>query len=851
MIAEKIHIRALTIAQRVHLLSQGLKDRSPSVKDTCTNQLLQTWLKVYQGNILDLLKCLDVENSLDTCELMLGAIFKKSPPSELVQNFDLLDDSLVVPWEKLTCENATYWRCLCEHVKSLGVTAEEQLDRILPNGKQYSTYLAVVVKKMETEEDLEEQLIHEFILQQLLNLAQSLDFSDEVGRQELRSQVQSLLANEKMSHVQVKPLLGLYRQLVTDASAQINNLTEIISDIRQPIRVVENKTNEEEQRKINVKLAGVRVELNQLREELDECIKNQDFGRAAEIKFKVTELETSKQDLLDQSLPQTQEIREEKNDPKTLLKCLTIAWEMLEFSSVTNLTPTLQSLIEALILPGIQNPEPVVRNAALHALGLCCLLNKDTARSHLLLFIQASQMDQETVQRTALKIVFDMLHTFGLETFEVRVDDLDASQVEGPEFEATVFDEDEDGARQLDNSTGEGTAEVSTEEKAGGNTAAKVLNILLNSLDSKSSDLRTVCGEGLAKLLISGRVVSAKLMSRLLITWYNPVTEDDTYLRHCLGAFFPIFAFAGKANQLIMQEAVLPTLRTLFNAPATSPLVEVNTDNVADLLCHLTNHNFLVNKQVHAGDVQDVNPHDNLAVKLSNEILGEPNSFNVRTLCKMLTSLNLTAGNNSGLKELKVLGERMLKEVKDKQCSKILEKYQRSVKDQLRSSHQASLGSVTDGGDSQTEGPTELLDETLRSTADGAGDGNKTQTVGSITSVDGGPGDGPEPSTSRLSPASQTTTGRGKPRLQSLSENDLDHSVFSTPTPLRRTTRARKAKKVSADDPRINLEELLSDPDPDSQSEQEPLPHRSEKKGRVTRATKRRSPLGHIQGPHK
>ena len=52
-----------------------------------------------------------------------------------------------------------------------------------------------------------------------------------------------------------------------------------------------------------------------------------------------------------------------------------------------------------------------------------------------------------------------------------------------------------------------------------------------------------MAAEGLAKLLLSGRLVSAKLLSRLLLLWYNPVTADDNYLRHCLGAFFPVFAF--------------------------------------------------------------------------------------------------------------------------------------------------------------------------------------------------------------------------------------------------------------------------------------------------------------------
>lgn len=56
------------------------------------------------------------------------------------------------------------------------------------------------------------------------------------------------------------------------------------------------------------------------------------------------------------------------------------------------------------------------------------------------------------------------------------------------------------------------------------------------------SDLRTEAAEGLAKLIYNGRISSAKIFSRLVLLWYNPVTEDDTRLRHCLGVFFQLYA---------------------------------------------------------------------------------------------------------------------------------------------------------------------------------------------------------------------------------------------------------------------------------------------------------------------
>ena len=72
------------------------------------------------------------------------------------------------------------------------------------------------------------------------------------------------------------------------------------------------------------------------------------------------------------------------------------------------------------------------------------------------------------------------------------------------------------------------------------------LRMYLICLSLQSNDLRNVAAGGLAKLLLSGRVLSAKLFVRLLLLWYNPTTEDDVNLRHCLGVFFPVFAFASR-----------------------------------------------------------------------------------------------------------------------------------------------------------------------------------------------------------------------------------------------------------------------------------------------------------------
>jgi condensin complex subunit 3 len=46
-----------------------------------------------------------------------------------------------IPYDDLDCESAFYWRCLGQHIKSLGVEGEDLLDLLLPEVSGYCQYL--------------------------------------------------------------------------------------------------------------------------------------------------------------------------------------------------------------------------------------------------------------------------------------------------------------------------------------------------------------------------------------------------------------------------------------------------------------------------------------------------------------------------------------------------------------------------------------------------------------------------------------------------------------------------------------------------------------------------------------
>ncbi|NXR46669.1 CND3 protein, partial [Hippolais icterina] len=665
VLAEKVHMRALTIAQRVKLLQQGLNDRSDAVKEVLKKKLLQAWLQFTEGDVLELLHRLDVENCPEVAIPVLNAMYSLSPLHDIVQDCKNLDSRKLIPLEDLRAENVLYWRCLCEYLKSKGEEGEVVLEQVLPEPAIYADYLLSYLQSMpilteEQKEDFncfEKLMTKEFIGQQLILIIGCMDTMEEGGRKHLLVILQKILILPSTSAALIPLLVERLLSIVKDEDRRIQIIAEIISEVREPIVAVDQPVDAAEIRKQELKLAEIKVKLFEAKQALEECITLQDFNRASVLKEKITELEHTKNDLIKAAeQAEIKEMRVEKNDPETLLKCLIMCHEVLKIMSLSKgISPTINEIIQSLILPGVTNVHPAVRNMAVLCLGCCTLQNKEFAQQQLPLLLQVLQIDNIKIKLSALKAIFDQLMLFGIEPFKTRRDNDSESE-----------------SAHIRTENGDDRSETIEEEEETA-TVHSLLKLLSGFLDSEYSELRTEAAEGIAKLMFSGRLISAKLLSRLILLWYNPVTEEDTRLRHCLGVFFPLFAYANRSNQECFEEAYFPTLQTLLNAPATSPLAEVDISNVSELLVDLTRPSGLKCQSKKSQDYQELTVHDTLAMKICNEILADPTAPDIRIYAKALNSLELSSFSTENL--LVLLNE-IQEKVEDKPCQRAIEKIQ-------------------------------------------------------------------------------------------------------------------------------------------------------------------------------
>ncbi len=190
----------------------------------------------------------------------------------------------------------------------------------------------------------------------------------------------------------------------------------------------------------------MRVQLNILKNDLDEAVQNKDFVRAQELKVQMEELDEGYNKLQDElteaaamaSRPsRTSDVAPEKqtqaaeqsrpesamstsnkeDDPAVVHKCMVILYQLMQDPAIKTLDNTLHTLLDELIMPSIRHLDAEIRMSAVRSLGVFSLRNIDVAKRNLLLLFQIGHIDIRDVRLVALAMVNDLLLWYGLGAF--------------------------------------------------------------------------------------------------------------------------------------------------------------------------------------------------------------------------------------------------------------------------------------------------------------------------------------------------------------------------------------------------------------------------------------------------
>ena len=515
--------RHLSLPMREKLLRWGLRDRDENVRKATARLFRERWIEDCAGTrntegkspneaappnidaLLELLERIDVvNNSGSDSGIALEALkqFWEGRPDYL--SAVSFDDRF---WDTLTSESVFLVRSLNDYCREEGdgryeSILEEKLPEVTKLAfflQRYSNVLVETLRKNTTvdlpekEEDTVEQ---EFVVEQLLHIAQTLDYTDEIGRRKMFSLMRETLAIPELPEEITKLVVEVLRLVCGADSAGEREfcgiVLEAVAEIHDTIASDPSMVVDDDE------------SFHSARSELTDTTP--------------TKANTNKKMLLENP-----EQDEEKAIKEIMvnMKCLHIAQCMLQ-NVGDNLKENvhLVTMLNNLVVPAVRSHEAPIRERGLVCLGLCCLLDKTLAEENLTLFLHCFTKGHAALQTTALQILSDILttHPSVLTPIATSTNPEDAAVVQ-----KSVF---------------------------------KVFSKGLKA--SHAPEVQAAATAALCKLMLVRVVADADLLRQLVTTFFDPATADhaNAATRQALSYFLPVYAHSRRENMERLAEVV-------------------------------------------------------------------------------------------------------------------------------------------------------------------------------------------------------------------------------------------------------------------------------------------------------
>ncbi|KAK3301554.1 condensin subunit-like protein [Chaetomium strumarium] len=411
--------RHLSLSMREKLLRWGLRDRDENVRKAAGRLFRERWIEDCAGTpapaetgqpaevsppnldaLLELLERIDVVNSGGENGVALEAMrgFWEGRPD--YREAMVFDDQF---FETLSAESVFVVRTFNDFCRNEGngkfeALVEEKLPEVTKVAFYLERYIKVLIdaikkaEEQEAEEDEEEEdtVEQEFIVEQLLHIALTLDYSDEVGRRKMFALLRQTLSVPELPEEATKLTVAVLRDIcapdVAGEKEFCSIVLEAVADVHDTI--VDDVPDED----VN---------------------DNESFHSArSEVSSPSTPTKSGK--------GKTPELSEEEAAAKAIkeiminMKCLHIVQCMLaNVSGDLQQNDHLVAMLNNLVVPAVRSHEAPVRERGLVCLGLCSLLDRSLAEENLTLFMHFFSKGHTALQITALHILTDILNVHG------------------------------------------------------------------------------------------------------------------------------------------------------------------------------------------------------------------------------------------------------------------------------------------------------------------------------------------------------------------------------------------------------------------------------------------------------
>ncbi|KAF5663683.1 condensin complex subunit 3 [Fusarium heterosporum] len=407
--------RHLSVKMREKLLRWGIRDRDENVRKAASRLFRERWIEDCAGappqeegtpaepsppnfdGLFELLERIDVVNTGVENGVALEAMkgFWEGRPDyrETVE----FDDHF---WETLSAESVFMARSFNEFCRLEGDgkylnLLEEKLPEVTKLAFYLERYLHVLVTAVKRvaeadDEDEEEDTVEqEFIVEQLLQISLTLDYSDEVGRRKMFTLLRQAISipelPDEVTKLAVEALQGICSPDTAGEREFISIVLESVADIHDTI--VDDPPVDDAEDSFH--------------------------SARSEVSGPSTPTKGSRRG-------GTPELSEEEVHDKAVkeivvnMKCLHIVQCMLtHVASNLQDNTDLVAMLNNLVVPAVRSHEAPVRERGLLCLGLCALLDRSLAEENMVLFMHFFSKGHSALQITALHILTDILNVHG------------------------------------------------------------------------------------------------------------------------------------------------------------------------------------------------------------------------------------------------------------------------------------------------------------------------------------------------------------------------------------------------------------------------------------------------------
>ena len=369
--------RHLSLSMREKLLRWGLRDRDENVRKAAARLFRERWIEdcvnprqpgeeskpsdVAPPNLdglLELLERIDIINSGLEGGVAIEAMKEFWDGRMDYRNDISFEDPF---WDTLTPESIFVARTLNEFYRSKSddrceAMVEERMPEVTKLAFFLQRYTNNLVEKLQRNAALEEgteeeeTVEQEFVVEQLLHIAKTVDYSDEVGRRKMFSLLRETLAIAELPDEITKLAVDVLRDICgSDAAGErefCGIVLEAVAEVHDAIADDEPMADKDDE------------SFHSARSELSDTTPTRRNSGDSGVLEEVNEAKAIREIMIN-------------------MKCLHIAQCMLQ-----NVEGHLQSnvhlvtMLNNLVVPAVRSHEAPIRERGLVCLGLCCLLDR-------------------------------------------------------------------------------------------------------------------------------------------------------------------------------------------------------------------------------------------------------------------------------------------------------------------------------------------------------------------------------------------------------------------------------------------------------------------------------------------